>query len=124
MILILVADDYEDTRQMLRMLLELKGCRVMEAENGLEAVSLASRIFPDLILMDLNMPALDGFAAARRIREQVETQHIPIVAVTAEARGDWRKQAMAAGCDDCIEKPVDFDVLDRLLSSFLGKRLI
>lgn len=119
---ILVAEDYDDIRRLIRMLLQTKGHRVMEAANGKEAVELAARERPDLILMDLNMPVMDGIEATHVLRERSEMAQVPIVAVTAHCSdGDWERKARAAGCDDCVAKPVNFDVLDNVLARFLPK---
>jgi two-component system cell cycle response regulator DivK len=119
---ILVAEDYDDTRSLIKMLLQAKGHRVVEAVNGREAVDLAARERPDLILMDLNMPVMDGIAATRALRERPEMSGMPVVAVTAHCGdGDWEKKALAAGCDECVAKPVNFDLLDDVLARFLPK---
>ncbi len=79
-------EDYDDTRLLLRQVLERLGCNVLEASNGQEAVDIAGREHPDLILMDLDLPILDGIAATQRIRQQAEMEKVPIVAVTAYQR--------------------------------------
>lgn len=121
--IILIAEDFDDTRQMMRLLLEMRGHHVVEAANGQEAVELATRARPDLILMDLNMPVLDGITATMLLRERPETSGVPVVAVTAHC-GDleWRERALAAGCVECVEKPVDFERLERLLDRLLPKK--
>lgn len=115
--LILVADDFEDTRQVMKLLLEMRGHTVVEAANGQEALNRGIRKRPDLILMDLNMPVLDGFAATTCLREHPATAGIPIVALTAHT-GDsaWRDRALKCGCNECYSKPLDFESLDELLS--------
>lgn len=118
--IILIAEDYDDTRSLMKMLLQTKGHRVMEAVNGQEAVELAARERPDLILMDLNMPVMDGIAATHALRERPEMEAVPIVAITAHCGdGNWEMKARAAGCDDCVAKPVNFDVLDNVLARYL-----
>ena len=115
--LILVADDFEDTRSVMRLLLEMKGHAVVEAADGRQAVAGAISHDPDLILMDLSMPVMDGFDATRCLREQPATARTPIVALTAHSdHGAWREKAMRCGCNECYAKPLDFDALDRLLS--------
>ena len=99
---VLIVDDYEDTREMLKMMLEMRGCVVVEAANGLEAVEVAMREKPDLILMDLNMPVLDGWEATRRLTTQEATRHIPIVAITANCAGNSGDRALAAGARECM----------------------
>src|SRR3712207_978904 len=104
--IILVAEDTDDIRLIIRMMLENKGHRVVEAANGREAVELATSKAPDVILMDLNMPVMDGIEATRHLRHRPETSHMPIIAVTAHC-GDpvWRGRAMEAGCTECVGKP-------------------
>ena len=114
--LVLVVEDYEDTRLMLRRQLELGGFRVVEAADGREAVERAESYRPAVILMDLNMPVLDGFTAALRIRERAETRGVPIVALTAYDTAEFRAAARAVGCSDYVTKPVAFDALLRLVS--------
>jgi two-component system, cell cycle response regulator DivK len=115
---ILVADDTDDIRQIIRMMLEKKGHRVMEAADGREAVELATRGRPDVILMDLNMPVMDGIDATKCLRNQSQTSNMPVIAVTAHcADPAWRARAIAAGCVQCVGKPVDFELLDKHLSA-------
>jgi two-component system, cell cycle response regulator DivK len=117
---IIVVDDCEDIRMMLRVVLERRGYRVLEAENGRVAVELARRKCPDLILMDLDMPVLDGFAATRRLRELDELYRVPIIAVSANPKDAFQADALAAGCNEYISKPVDFDELGYLMNSLLA----
>lgn len=117
---VLVAEDYDDTRAMIRLLLEMKGWRVLEALNGREAVEAATahRSELDLILMDLRMPVMTGVEATRRIHEQSETSRVPIVAMSAHCEGDWRDEVLAAGAVECFSKPIEFGLLDELLSRY------
>lgn len=112
---VLVVEDFEDNRFMMRRLLEMSGYRVVEAVNGQEAVEEAVRVNPDLILMDLSLPLLDGLAATRRIREQLGLKNVPIVAVSAHDTADFHADALAAGCNEYVTKPIDFDELEILL---------
>ncbi|HEX8852563.1 MAG TPA: response regulator [Pyrinomonadaceae bacterium] len=120
---ILVVEDYEDTRSMLRRFLEIKGYRVVEGANGEEALAVAMSERPDLILMDLQMPVLDGFMATRLIREFEHLGDVPVVAVTAhETRGvDFRNNVdeLGLGRIEYLDKPVDFDRLESLLQRLL-----
>lgn len=116
---VMVVEDFEDNRFMMRRLLEMSGYRVIEAVNGQEAVEVAGRELPDVILMDLSLPLLDGLAATRRIRTQPELTKVPIVAVSAHDTADFHAEALAAGCNEYVTKPIDFDELENLL-----KRLI
>ena len=118
---ILVVEDFEDNRFMMRRLLEMSGYRVVEAVNGEQAVEAAERERPDLILMDLSLPKLDGLAATRRIREQNGAARVPIVAVSAHDTTDFHADALAAGCNEYVTKPIDFDQLEELLTRLLGK---
>ena len=116
---ILVAEDTEDIRHLVKFMLELKGCQVLEAAHGKEAVELAPQHKPDLILMDLRMPVLDGLEATRQLRQIPETKNIPIVALSAHCEDGRHEEAIAAGCDDCIMKPIEDRALDEILSRFL-----
>ncbi len=117
----MVVEDFEDNRFMMRRLLEMSGYRVLEAINGEEAVEIARREHPSLILMDLSLPLLDGLAATRRIRQVEELSRIPIVAVSAHDTADFHADALAAGCNDYVTKPIDFDQLEALLNRLLPK---
>jgi CheY-like chemotaxis protein len=116
---VLVVEDFEDNRFMMRRLLEMSGYRVIEAVNGQEAVETARRQHPDLILMDLSLPLLDGLAATRRIREQDGLSKVPIIAVSAHDTADFHADALAAGCNEYVTKPIDFDQLEGLLSRLI-----
>lgn len=118
---VLVVEDFEDNRFMMRRLLEMSGYRVVEAVNGQEAVEAASREHPDLILMDLSLPKLDGLAATRRIRQQDGLGQTPIIAVSAHDTADFHADALAAGCNEYVTKPIDFDQLVTLLDRLIKK---
>lgn len=119
-LMVLVVDDTDDVRQLIRMCLEMKGCRVLEARDGQEGVDVATKRCSELnlILMDLRMPVLDGYEATRRIRARAETCNLPVVAISAHCDGDWREQALVAGAVECIKKPVDFLLLDGILARY------
>jgi CheY-like chemotaxis protein len=121
---IMVVEDFEDNRFMMRRLLEMSGYRVVEAMNGEEAVEVAQREQPNLILMDLSLPLLDGLAATRRIRNHAALRNVPIVAVSAHDTADFHADALAAGCNDYVTKPIDFDQLEELLSRLLPKKTV
>ncbi len=112
---VMVVEDFEDNRFMMRRLLEMSGYAVLEAVNGEEAVDLAVKEQPSLILMDLSLPLLDGLAATRRIRAYSGLRDVPIVAVSAHDTSDFHAEALAAGCNDYVTKPIDFDQLEELL---------
>jgi len=117
---VLVVEDFEDNRFMMKRLLEMSGYRVIEAVNGQEAVDLAGSESPDVILMDLSLPVLDGLTATRRIRRNTALRKVPIVAVSAHDTADFQADALAAGCDEYVTKPIDFDQLEHLLSRLVG----
>ncbi len=116
---ILVVDDFDDTRWLLRTWLERRGFRVIEAENGREAVSEAQAGAPDLIIMDLEMPELDGLAATREIRGLAELANVPIVAVSAYGAEQFRGLAIKAGCNEYLSTPFEPAELERLIRSYV-----
>ena len=118
---VLVVEDFEDNRFMMRRLLEMSGYRVVEAVNGKQAVENALAERPDLILMDLSLPQLDGLAATRQIRALDGLGKVPIVAVSAHDSADFHAEALAAGCNEYVTKPIDFDQLVQLLDHLTGK---
>jgi CheY-like chemotaxis protein len=118
--LVLVVEDHEDTRFMLRTILERSGCRVLEAADGFEAVEIAGREQPDLILMDGSLPILSGLAATRLIRENTLLQDVLIVALSGWATPSFHAAALAAGCNECFDKPIDFKRLKSLLTGLAG----
>lgn len=120
----IVVDDCADIREVLKCILEWRGYHVLEAEDGQAAVELARCKCPDLILMDLNMPVLDGLAATRIIREFAGPCAMTIVAVSANAIDTHRVAALAAGCNEYLTKPVDFARLDQLLNSLLAAKVL
>jgi len=118
--LFLLVEDFEDSRFMMRRLLEMAGYTVIEASDGEQAVTLAIREQPALILMDLSLPKLDGLAATRLIRQHKDVGNTPIVAISAHDSPESRTEALAAGCDEYVTKPIDFDQLGELLKSFIS----
>jgi CheY-like chemotaxis protein len=118
---VLVVEDFADNRFMMRRLLEMSGYHVVEAVDGKEAIEMAESSRPDLILMDLSLPRLDGLDATRRIRELDGLARIPIVAVSAHDTNDFHADALAAGCNEYVTKPIDFDELETLLKKLLKK---
>lgn len=117
---VLLVEDTEDNRQMMGRLLELSGFRVVEATNGQEAVEAAARENPKIILMDLSLPFIDGLAATRRIRNLPGLQKVPIVAVSAHDTADFHHEALAAGCDAYITKPIDFSELEAVMRRMIA----
>ena len=103
--LILVVDDYQDAREMYAEFLQFSGFRVAEARNGNEAVAQAFALRPDLILMDLSLPGMDGWEATRVLKADDRTRHIPVVALTGHALAGASEGARKAGCDSFVTKP-------------------
>ena len=116
----MVVEDTEDNRFMMRRLLEMTGYRVVEAMNGEEAVKVAQAETPQLILMDLSLPVIDGLAATRLIRKLPAFQSTPIIAVSAHDLSDFQVEALQAGCNSYITKPIDYTQLEQLIGQLLG----
>jgi len=116
---VLLVEDTEDNRFMMRRLLEMAGYRVVEAMNGEEAVKLAKSECPQLILMDLSLPVIDGLAATRLIRKLPGCQSTPIIAVSAHDTSDFQSEAIEAGCNSYVTKPIDFNDLEELIARLL-----
>ena len=114
---ILIVEDYKDVREMMKFLVCGYGYEVVEAENGLEAVEKAKHYHPDLILMDMAMPIMDGLRATQIIRKSEANRKIPIIAVTAFDK-DFYHKAIEAGCDEVIAKPVDFNTFETFLNRY------
>ena len=123
--LVLVVDDYQDAREMYAEYLTFSGFRVAEAANGVDAVRLATELSPDIILMDLSLPGMDGWEATRRIKLDERTKHIPVIALTGHALPGVSTSAKDAGCDAFIIKPCLPDAVvgevRRLLKTFQKK---
>ena len=118
---VLLVEDTEDNRFMMRRLLEMAGYRVIEAMNGEEAVKLAKTGSPQLILMDLSLPVIDGLAATRLIRKLPEFESVPIIAVSAHDTSDFQSEAMEAGCNSYVTKPIDFNELEEMIARLLKR---
>ena len=116
---VLLVEDTEDNRFMMRRLLEMSGYTVLEARNGEEAVRVADAERPQMILMDLSLPLIDGLAATRLIRKLPASKKTPIIAVSAHDTADFHSEALAAGCDGYVTKPIDFTELEELMSQLL-----
>lgn len=116
---IMLVEDYEETRTMLRSWLERRGYRLVEAGDGQEAVDLAPLAQPDLILMDLRLPELNGIAATRRLRQHAGLRDVPVVVVSALDPALFRRAALAVGCTEYLTKPVDLRKLEEVLSRLL-----
>jgi two-component system cell cycle response regulator DivK len=103
--LVLLAEDFEDARELYRDYLEFSGFSVLTANNGREAIEQAVSVQPDIILMDASMPVLDGWQATRELKANPVTKHIPVLALTAHAFDDARREAKEVGCDGFVTKP-------------------
>jgi len=103
--LVLVVDDFSDAREMYGEYLRFCGYRVAEAQNGIEAIDQAMKLKPDVILMDLSMPIVDGWEATRRLKADKRTKDIPVVALTGHAMSGHSESAKGAGCDVVVTKP-------------------
>jgi two-component system cell cycle response regulator DivK len=117
---VLIVEDSDDARYFMRLALEQRGYLITEAENGAKAVELAQLERPDIILMDLSLPVLDGIAATEKIRATDGLGGIPIIAVTAHQETDFRAGAKAAGFDAYVTKPIDIDFLGDLIEGLLA----
>ena len=116
---ILVTEDVADNRELMKLLLEHHGHEVDTASDGQEAIQAAAKRMPDIILMDLRMPVMDGFTATRLLREAPATRDVPIIALSAYLTDKtWCERAKAAGCNECLAKPVDYDDLARVLKRY------
>ena len=121
---VLYVEDNDDNVYMLKMRLELLGdFEVITAEDGEKGCEMAFAERPDIILMDLEMPGIDGWEATRRLKDNPETCDIPVIALSAHALSGEREKAIAAGCDEFDTKPVEFDRLVAKLRSLLGSRI-
>lgn len=105
---------------MLRVLLEMRGCRVVEAEDGAAAIEIAESSRPDLILIDARLPLLDGLSATRCMRRQADLRQVPIIAVSADPAASFKADAVAAGCNDCLGKPIDFERFEMLVNHYVN----
>ncbi|MFL6227184.1 MAG: response regulator [Pyrinomonadaceae bacterium] len=121
--LVLIAEDHEDTRFLLKTLLTFRGLAVVEAANGMEAVETVRRERPDLVLMDGSLPLLDGFSATRMMRALDPLREVPIIFISGHADQDSQAAARDAGCDEYMIKPLDYALLDRMLERRLAHRL-
>jgi CheY-like chemotaxis protein len=119
--MVLVVEDYQDAREMYAAYLQFSGYDVAEATNGIEAIEKALELMPDIILMDLALPKMDGWEATRRLKQDERTKHIPIVALTGHALPGHADGARAAGCDSFVTKPCLPDELVAEIRRMLGE---
>jgi two-component system cell cycle response regulator DivK len=120
--LVLVVEDYQDAREMYAAYLQFSGYRVAEATNGMEAIEKTLELLPDIILMDLALPRMDGWEATRRLKLDERTRHIPIVALTGHALAGHAEGARRAGCDSFVTKPCLPDALVAEIQRMLASR--
>lgn len=120
--LVLIAEDHEDTRFLLKTILEKRGLQVVEAVDGEEAIGIAESMRPGLVLMDGSLPRLDGFSATRRMRDTASLRDIPIIFLSGHAEPHFQRLAHDAGCDEYLVKPIDIAQLDRILGRYLFQK--
>jgi CheY-like chemotaxis protein len=120
--LVLVVEDYQDAREMYAAYLQFSGYRVAEATNGVEAIEKTLELMPDIVLMDLALPKMDGWEATRRLKMDERTRHIPIVALTGHALAGHAEGARQAGCDAFVTKPCLPDALVAEVQRMLAER--
>jgi CheY-like chemotaxis protein len=118
---VLLVEDNEVNWEMLSRRLVRRGYEVQLATDGQAAVEMAKRVRPDLVLMDMSLPVMDGWEATRRIKADPDVRHIPVIALTAHAMASDREAALAAGCDDYDTKPIEFDRLSEKMTAALAK---
>jgi len=116
---ILVVEDTDDSRELMKLVLEHEGYRVLEAKNGAVAVEIAEREQPDAILMDMSLPLMDGCQATRLMRQLPGLRTTPIIACTAYNQWDWKARAIVAGCTDFLTKPLQAERLLKMLNGYL-----
>ena len=121
---ILYVEDNFENRILVKRVLEVEGYVVLEAEDGPSGMRLATQEMPDLILMDINLPEVDGYEVTAELRQNSSLAHVPIVALTANVLKGDREKSLAAGCDGYIQKPIDVDLLPAQIAAFLreGRR--
>jgi two-component system, cell cycle response regulator DivK len=121
MVKILYVEDNEDNLYMLSNRLQRRGYEVVSAPDGEQGIAMAAIEAPALILMDLSLPVMDGWEATRRLKAEVRTQHIPVIALSAHAMAGDREKALAAGCDDYDTKPVELPRLLEKIAALLAR---
>ena len=119
---ILYIEDNCDNRLLVRRVLEAEGYRVIEAEDGLAGMDFVQSETPDLVLMDINLPELDGYEVTKRLKQSPAMAEVPVIAMTANVMKGDREKTIAAGCDGYIPKPIDIDSLPSQIAKFLRKK--
>jgi two-component system cell cycle response regulator DivK len=120
-ITVLYVEDNRLNRLLVRRVLEADGFEVVEAESATQALETISEQVPHLILMDINMPEIDGYTLTNRLRQNPKTHGVPIIAMTANVMKGDRERTLEAGCDGYIQKPIDVDILSEQLKGFLSE---
>ena len=120
--LVLVVDDFEDNRSMYAVYLTYSGYDVVEGADGREAVEIAGRRLPDVIVMDLSLPVMDGWEATRRLKAEARTRHIPVIALTGHSLAGHSRDAREAGCDAFLAKPCLPETLVEKVEELIRKR--
>jgi CheY-like chemotaxis protein len=120
---ILIVEDYNDARELISIWLTSNGYRVLEARDGAEAVEVARRECPDLVIMDMSLPMLDGLTATQTIRQIEKLCDVPVIACSAHDVQEWADKALAAGCNEFVSKPVDFSALEKALKRLLPQKV-
>jgi len=119
---ILVVEDFEDTRLLMKVWLERKGYRIVEAADGERALQVALREVPDLIIMDVEMPGVDGLAATRNMRQHESLRHVPIITVSAYTADQYRTAALEAGSNEYVSTPFEPEALEKLIETYLSPK--
>lgn len=117
---ILVVEDFEDTRLLMKVWLGKKGYRIVEAADGEKAMEVALRESPDLIIMDVEMPGIDGLTATRNMRQHESLRNVPIITISAYAADQYRAAAVEAGSNEYVSTPFDPETLEKLIESYLS----
>jgi two-component system cell cycle response regulator DivK len=116
---VLYIEDNRDNRMLVRRILQFEGYQVLEAENGPQGIEVALEEQPDLILVDINMPDMDGYEVTRRLKAMAQFRDVAIIALTAKVMKGDREKTLAAGCSGYIQKPIDIDLLPKQIATFL-----
>jgi two-component system, cell cycle response regulator DivK len=119
---IVLIEDNEQNLYLATFLLEKNGCKVVPARNGPEGIELAGRVLPDLVVLDIQLPGMDGYAVARALRQHPALREVPIVAVTSYAMVGDRERTLEAGCNGYLEKPINPDTFTSEIETFLKAR--
>lgn len=120
---ILIAEDFEDNRIALKLMLKLAGFEALEACDGEQALEIVQRDRPDLVLMDISLPLIDGLQATRALRAETDFRRLPIIIISAYDSEETRIEAQAAGGTDYLTKPIDFEHLKKMIERYLNERV-